>query len=325
MTPISLVCSDLHMSDNPRDAYRFAFLEEKLPHLIKQHKVTEVLLLGDLTEQKDYHGAKLVNRIVNGLDQVAHLAKLTILMGNHDGAEPDSPFFEFLHRVPNITFISKPTRIEAAMYLPHSRDPKRDWKGLNFDGIKIIFAHQTFAGAVGSFGRKLEGADLRWLPDVRIISGDVHVPQSFENLTYVGSPLTIDFGDDYEGRVLLIEGASRKSIKIRLPQKWLIRVDDLAQLPRGQFSASDLVRVEVPIKRADYAHWDSVKRLVAAWCADDRLQLESAVPLIVDKKTKPKSKREIHDAIPDHEILAEYAKLNGIDERTLAVGQELLT
>ncbi len=93
----------------------------------------------------------------------------------------------------------------------------------------------------------------------------------------------------------------------------------------GKFIAGDIVRVEVPIKRKDYAQWSSVKALVQAWGSDIGIKIESVVPVITDKKDKPTTKREIHDAVPDNEILTEYAKLNKLDERTLKIGLELLT
>ncbi len=112
-----------------------------------------------------------------------------------------------------------------------------------------------------------------------------------------------------------------------MPQKILYRATDLGALQKDNllFVAGDIVRIEVPIKRKDYAGWTTIKAKVQAWGSDIGIKIESVVPVITDKKDKPTAKREIHDAVPDNEILTSYATLNKIDERTLKIGLELLT
>ena len=50
-----------------------------------------------------------------------------------------------------------------------------------------IFTHNTFAGAIRANGVQLGGIPLDALPDVPIISGDIHNPQRNGRLTYVGA------------------------------------------------------------------------------------------------------------------------------------------
>ena len=61
----ALVTADLHLSEKPRDGYRFAAME-RIAELIEKHKPSTLLLLGDLTESKDYHPALLVNDVTLG-------------------------------------------------------------------------------------------------------------------------------------------------------------------------------------------------------------------------------------------------------------------
>src|SRR5215831_11248250 len=88
-----ILTADLHLSANPRDAYRFAFL----PYLRKlARSVDWVVILGDLTEQKDFHPAALVNRIASELHRLAQVTRVYFVMGNHDRLDEAAPFFQFL-------------------------------------------------------------------------------------------------------------------------------------------------------------------------------------------------------------------------------------
>ena len=91
----SLVTGDWHFSDNPRDDYRHAYMK-KLMRLIKRKKVNNLIVLGDLTEEKDRHSAWLVNQVVLHFAELSQLCKIYILRGNHDYVDPDTPFFSFL-------------------------------------------------------------------------------------------------------------------------------------------------------------------------------------------------------------------------------------
>src|SRR5205814_1607714 len=96
------------------------------------------------------------------------------------------------------------------LFLPHTNNYKRDWKGLDFSKYQWIFAHNTFQGAnIGP--RRLEGIPTSIFPrNAKVISGDIHVPQHFGPIEYVGAPYRIDFGDDYEPRVLFLSTKDEK-------------------------------------------------------------------------------------------------------------------
>ena len=91
-----LLSADLHLSDRARDSYRFGLF----PWLKKQqqkNKVDATFLLGDLTQEKDRHSSALVNRIVEEL--LTLTPPVYVLRGNHDGLNPNSPFFKFLNSI----------------------------------------------------------------------------------------------------------------------------------------------------------------------------------------------------------------------------------
>lgn len=220
-----LCTADWQLCDNPRDRYRTDFVLTQLPALIEKYKVDQLLVLGDLTEQKDSHPAPLVNDIVGAFYELSNMCEIIILQGNHDILHAAHPFFRFLDCFKDISWITVPTERDNCLYLPHTRDHKKDWKGLNFKDKDFIFAHNIFEG-VKANGQALAGIPRNIFPkDVCCISGDVHEPQTIANgkIIYVGSPCLCDFGDDYEPRVLLLDDLTIKSIKVKGVQKRLIQ------------------------------------------------------------------------------------------------------
>ncbi|HWY34909.1 MAG TPA: hypothetical protein VNX68_09695, partial [Nitrosopumilaceae archaeon] len=65
-----LITSDLHLTDKDRDEYRWG-LFPWLKQQIISYKPTTLLFLGDTTDAKDRHSAKLTNRIVDCFTDLA--------------------------------------------------------------------------------------------------------------------------------------------------------------------------------------------------------------------------------------------------------------
>ena len=76
-----LFASDLHLSDRPKDRYRFG-LFKWLAEQQQKHQITATFILGDITDRKDNHSAVLVNKTVNSL--LTLKPPVYILKGNHD-------------------------------------------------------------------------------------------------------------------------------------------------------------------------------------------------------------------------------------------------
>lgn len=330
----ALVTADIHWTDNSRDAYRFQFVDT-LHDIIKKKDVSLLIIAGDLTENKDSHGAWLVNTIVDIIYQLSQKCQIVILTGNHDWADPDNPFFEFLLYIENVTWINKPIKkstypeVGPSLFLPFTYDYKKDWTGLPFDKVRWIFAHQTFQGANVGFGHTMDkGIPLNVFPDnAQVISGDIHVPQRLGCVTYVGAPYSIDFGDDYKPRVLLLSGSKKTSIPIPGPQKRLIElasIDDLKRPLKTQVNPGDLVKVRVCINMANAARWHEYQDRVRAWGVNNDYQIHVVQPVVVDHRVDASVQNKIRDVKSDRMVLESYGKQRGIDDRTLGIGLELL-
>jgi len=320
-----LVTADIHLNSNPRDEYRHTFMEKTLPELVHRHKPNELVILGDLTDEKDYHGARLVNRIVAHIHRLALIVPVCVLKGNHDYTDPDHPFFGFLSSVENVSWINKPLGTNGTFFLPHTHNYQRDWKGLNLQSAKLVFAHQTFEGAKG-VGPHTEGIPRSVFgPGTTVISGDVHIPQNIGGaIIYAGAPYTIDFGDDYSPRVLLAHDHDRvDSIPVPGRQKRLIEINQIYDLDPEMANDGDIVKVRMDIETNDHALWPELQAKIRSFGAQHGWWMYDVRPrvIVVGGKATARRRTEVRT---DEELVRIYGKARGIGEKTLKTGLELM-
>lgn len=230
-----LIVSDLHFDDTPNTGYRFKIFPFLLKK-IQEHDVKNLIILGDILDKKDKHSSYLINQVCQELNFLTHTQNvdITILKGNHDYVDPDEPFLKFLGYMPKITFVRYPEEIEIedklCLFLPHSSQPEVDWQTVNFkQKYDMIFMHQDFVGAkVHEFYSMDKGLTEKhpiFSQKTSIYSGHIHIPQYlFDNrVMYIGSPYHINFGDTYNGRIV-IPGTG--SIETNLNKKHKIVIYD---------------------------------------------------------------------------------------------------
>lgn len=341
-----LIFADPHWSDNPRDRYRHDFVSWMVVQ-IRKRSASEVFLLGDLTTEKNYHESWLVNRCVDNVYRLALEAPVTILQANHDYTNPDHPFFGFLSHIDNVSWISQPTARGSYLFLPHTRQWEQDWKDLEwrYGYYDCVLAHQTFAGAaVGA--RTMEGIPLDIFKNQkRVISGDIHNPQKIQLpngdprgrpngglLHYVGAPYRINFGDDYEPRILMLDDQDKlTSISVPGVRKCLLEVTEapmpfikcLDQLAAGQnLTEGDILKVRVHLRRESYDEWPKMKGTVRNWAEDAGFVVDSIHPILEAAAKLTPTRRE--DSKTDAQLVRTYAKKVGASPDTLTAGLTLL-
>lgn len=322
-----LITSDWQLDENPKNNYRWVFADFTLPSLVKKYKPDQLLMLGDITEAKDNHSASLVNETVDLFQQLSSLCDIVILQGNHDFQHKGYPFFRFLDHYSNITWIAEPTKLDDCLFLPHTRDHKTDWKGVEMYGHDYIFAHNIFTGASGN-GQALSGIPTSIFPDdACVISGDVHEPQSFDVVTYVGAPYTCDFGDAYSPRVLLLDEMNIKSIKIPGQQKRIIEVSFNPKMDdwvfHGPYEEKDIIRFNVNLSMENVPSWDKIRAWVEKWATKRNVIADSIRPIVsYEQGDRPKLVKGLKKS--DADYLTSYASRTGLDESTLRIGREML-
>lgn len=327
-----LISADWHFSDNPRDAYRFDTITQTVPKLLKKHKVDLLLYLGDICESKDEHKAELVNKTVGIFHRLSQDCPVVVLQGNHDWlSSPNNPFFGFLGLLEGVQWISRPTPLQElfpsldvprAILLPHSADYRRDWSALPLQEYDWAFCHQAFSGAKTESGFTLPGGvPLDFFPEnLRLVSGDIHRPQQVESLTYVGSPYPIDFGDDFEPRMLLLKGGQLKSLPCEGAAKVLVDVQSLEDLKKVELLDGDVVKVRFTLSSKDMAQWPETLAKVRAW--GDKAGLASLLvqPVVVGGRGSMATLGSSRVTQADDELLKAYAAAREVGADVLKVG-----
>lgn len=326
-----LVTSDIHLNDAPLDEYRWGLL----PWLAKEARAMKpeaVLILGDLTVAKDKHAAMLVNRLVDGMVDIAREAELIILKANHDYYDEEWPFFRFLDNESlNIRFVSKPLSLKLdkrdVLLLPHTRDHEKDWAEFTWDDYDLIFCHQTFDGAKAENGTELRGIPPDTFKGFRgqVWSGDIHVPQQVNKIVgYVGSPYRVHFGDKYEPRVLML-GLTRDSkpqqqdLEYPCLYRHVFDVATLAELEKAikkEAKEGDQVKVRVQLRKSEFPAWPALRKEMVELVEAKKLVLCGMEPKVVAERQRITSRDVgVSKLSKPMEIFDEYA-----DERDLGKG-----
>ena len=243
------------------------------------------MILGDLTDAKDYHPAGLTNRLVEAITVITWLGvDVYILQGNHDYLRKGHSYFDFLNHIPRVRFISTMTDDgqakgdgPLAFFLPHTREPAKDWAGFDFSHYSYLFMHQTISGAVASNGQEMEGEEM---PDFRVkggpkvYSGDIHVPQVIKGVEYVGSPYHVHFGDAFKPRCVLLDRRNRPvDLHFKTISRLALKASTLRQVQNFDLKAGDQVKLTFELDPGDAHAWSRLKREASAILADRGVEI----------------------------------------------------
>ena len=325
---MDLLLADLHLSDNPLEEYRWVVFD----WLYTYRSIDTVYVLGDLTEKKDNHSAKLVNRLVNYfLTLRDHCERMVILRGNHDGIDPDWPFFDFLHAM-KIEYYYSPMIVDREMFIPYSKDFAGDIKGLFEDGkvdlscVDRIFLHQTIKGAKVN-DTSLEGFDPGTFRNFngQVYSGDIHQPQTVGKVNYVGSPYPVYFGDSFVGGIILLDGDKWKRVEYPTIRRVMLDIDYTKTEVDMTFPVriGDQFKIRMLVNRSDSDMFEKWKRTVRRTIEDEGGIVVSIELKLAEEKSRLVRKRKFKDTDP-LTVLSRYCRAEGLDSYYEEKGREFI-
>jgi DNA repair exonuclease SbcCD nuclease subunit len=326
-----LITSDLHLTSNLRDEYRWGLFPWLIDQIAKR-KVSHLLILGDLTDAKDRHQSALVNRLCYCIGMLAkHVEGVHFLKGNHDFVDQNNPFFGFLRGYPKVSYISIPMTMtigsEKVCFLPAVRDYTVDWPKSGFKDIDIIFAHATFKGAELENGTKIEsGVPLSYLNGFKgkVISGDIHVPQTLGKVTYCGAPYHTTFGSVFDPRVIVLKDDKLVSVLtpfLRRPTLKITAPSDLVDLAARK---GDQVKIRVQLKRQDYATWPALRTEIKAIAEQRNWNLCALELLPFSNPQRPDTQRFDTTRAAPQRIVTEFAQKKKLSKEVLGIGVSLV-
>lgn len=272
-----LLVGDLHLTDRPRDAYRFEIFDW-IKEQQRKHTPKATFLMGDLTDQKDRHSAALVNRIVyelkelvNNSNPVSFSRKVFVIKGNHDYIDPAMPFFGFLD-----TLVTNPEIVmDGVAILPHCRDEAvfvAACKAFRVKKPQMLLIHNTMQGAIAETGAPLSGFNTIPIKQLNLrlgcFAGDVHKPQTAGPVVYVGAPFHVRFGDDFEPRCLLVHDDGKTTdLYFEAPRKYQLTARDASEIVKYGLAKDDQVKIIVELTREEVPEWKTHKQGVLDMCA----------------------------------------------------------
>lgn len=337
-----LIASDLHLTIKPEHEYRWRFMEW-LADQANCDDVTAVLLLGDISDAKDFHSALMVNRTVTAISELTVFRRkpVHILFGNHDGPSQDRPFWKFLEQVQDVHYHTKldvahlPAKGRAVPCLmsPWGTEGAAIVELQHPEAIPVVFAfmHASVDGVTVENGTVLPGhVPNKFLPrgkKVKVWSGDIHLAQKIGDVEYVGAPYHCRFGDNFKGRV--IKQDPHKPFEYEelhfdgSPSLHTLKVAATnASLPE-YLKPGDRIKLTVQSDRPFLpGEWREHVKAVRAQCEERGVELVAAAlerPVVkTDSYQAPSGRRS------DEAIVRTYAQQQNYDPATTEIGVGLV-
>lgn len=340
-----IALADLHLTSNPVDSYRwelFDWIEEK----VKSESLTDVLLVGDITDFKDNHPSDMVNLLVDAMSRLSKCVRVHFLMGNHDMIKIHQPFFEFCKHLPGVHFYKTPETIGDVSIMPYTKAPEKAWEDYDFSSSKLVFIHQPCIGATSSEFYELEHG-MR--PDYftqnhpqfkgKVFAGDIHIAQTIKDITYIGAPYPIRMNDTFEGNAIIFEksGDDYTATRITHPsiRKITAEIDRPADLKKLLESIPDLsfknfsshIKVKVNFSGSAYERWSEWKSEIRKICDEYALLVNS---IMLDSKSV--EFKSVEDQLSEKpisfdnplEVFDSYCSKDQIDVKLKMFGKNLL-
>lgn len=329
----ALICSDLHLTANPKDAYRWE-LFPWLVQMVKKHRVRSVLILGDTTDAKDHHSSELTNKVVQAISSLAaSTQRVDILLGNHDYLREGHAYFKFLNVLEGVRFHTKPTSdhqdegpaTASAFFLPHTKNPAKEWADLYLGEYQFVFMHQTVRGSIASNGQAMDGEELPKMEGPKIYSGDIHVPQVVGNVEYVGSPYHVHFGDRFEPRCILLDREGRPTdLHFNTLHRMAIRINSLKELQKLDLQAGDQVKVTLRLAQSEKHEWAMLKRKVGDYLKDIEVDCHG-IALEIQQERRRLGEPQGQRVVRKHEdVLYQFVEREDLGVDALEMGLEIL-
>lgn len=327
-----LLTADIHLDDQPGNEYRWEVFR-KILETCQQKSISSVVIAGDLSDKKDRHTGKMVNRLVRNLTNLTRFGiKIRILRGNHDLPLDGAAYWTFLGSIPGVTFFDEPyyDNQRQILYLPYTAHPEEDWVKVEKELVsnpKIVFLHQLIDGAVVN-NRQMTGVSIpKFIQKAeKVWAGDIHDPQTIGAVEYIGAPHPVSFGDSHKCRFVIVgdDYKQKEEIILTPPAKKIITIRSFLDLRNANVRAGDQARIRVELDAAQISEWGALQDRVASWAARKGINLVSTEAIFrIDEKTADDEK-DITSWTNPNAVLEAYLTENNITGDLKDMGIALL-
>lgn len=208
---------------------------------IKDYAPDRVLFMGD---QHHNHAIMHVEVMAFWRDAFRQIGQLQVpvlaLVGNHDmpgdGVSKSHAMMAYAD-IPGMRVIDRPMDVDGHLLIPYQHSNDQFLVTVRENPYnRVVLCHQTFDGGKYENGFYAKnGVPLAGLEDRWFISGHIHTPQAFANVTYIGAPRWRSLSDvGIERALVLVE------LEKNQPPKYLKLIDT------GAYCAKIVHIVETP-------------------------------------------------------------------------------
>ena len=324
----AIIFTDPHFTDNPLDEYRWQIFDFIKPLIITED-VQDVYCLGDLSDRKDRHSSILVNKLVEKLHSWLEIPflKVTIISGNHDAPLNGPHFWQFFNYT-DLKYIIKPELDHNKIWLlPFHANPVDEWKSIVWSEGKAAFMHQTLPGVLIEGDRVLEkGTELPKFPsNFPLYSGDVHRPQKFGWVTYVGTPHPIKFSETWNNRILILDlkkGLDEyREVWVPSIKRAILDLNPTVDLNRFDYKQGDQVKIRYYMQGDNLALWPAEEDRIRTWAQQKGIHIASIEPILQATSIKEEI---LNNQVNLEQMLLDFCTKEKLGKEVQQIGLEFL-
>ena len=207
--------SDFHLgkyslnSDKWLENMRSYFYDFFIPLLKEYSKENDKLLvLGDIFDNRNSIDLRALNLAVEIFEDISKIIECHVLLGNHDQRMMNDPNINSVVSIRNINNVfvySEPTEItfdnKTALIMPWVNGKDSEIQILEkYSGKDLLFCHSDLNGCRTQLNpTRPSNKNILDIEDFKgynkIYSGHIHIVQTIQNFTFVGSPYHLDRND----------------------------------------------------------------------------------------------------------------------------------
>jgi len=207
---------------NNMKSYFYDFL---IPTLIKNKKKDDVLFfLGDLFDNRTSINLKVISTVVKLFEDLSKVIECHMLLGNHDlfmMADPEINSVCTIRNIPNITVYENPKAITLdgldILMMPWIHGKNNEKSVLEqYSGMDLLFCHSDLNGCrTQLYPTRPINRNILDITDFngydKVYSGHIHITQTINNFTFVGSPYHLDRNDVENRKGIWIYDTKKKT------------------------------------------------------------------------------------------------------------------
>lgn len=194
--------------------------------LLKAHMKPgdKLFFLGDLFDNRTSINLKTINTVIELFETLSKIIECHVLLGNHDMYlmnSPDINSVATIRNINNVIIYDQPKQINidglSILMMPwiHGKDNEIDVLN-KYSGCDLLFCHSDLNGCrTQLYPTRPLNRNILDITDFsgygKVYSGHIHIVQTINNFTFVGSPYHLDRNDVQNRKGIFVYDTKKKT------------------------------------------------------------------------------------------------------------------